>query len=373
MRIEFGDLKIGEEGRRGILESLDSNWISMGPKVKKFEEEWGKLFDYKHNVSMSSGTDADINACMVLYDFGAKRGDEIIVPALAFVATANSILAAGFTPKFVDVERHTLNIDPDKIEEKITEKTKAIMAVHTMGKPCKMDKIMEIAKKYGLLVIEDTCEAPGAKYKGKFVGHWGDMTTFSFYAAHLVCCGEGGMVSTNNDKIAKILASTRNHGREGLYFDHIRFGLNSKMNDMEASIGMEQIYELWNTFKKRKDNLYYLLEKLKDLNDFAYFNLEEESDVISPHAFSVTLKDPKYDYKALYKFLEENSIKCKRNFGSNPTQHKTFGFLDYKLGDFPEAEYVGDNGLHFGIHQFLSGEDLDYISDILHKYFEKFK
>ena len=375
MRIEFGDLKLDKRAWKNLKEVLETSWVSGGPKVKKFEEGWGKLFDYKYNVSMDNGTSADMAACMVLYDLGAKRGDEIIAPALAFAAVGNSIVAAGFKPVFVDIERHTLNINPNKIEEKITPKTKAIMVVHTMGKPCEMEKICAIAKKYNLFVIEDSCEAHGSKYKGKFVGHWGDMACFSFYAAHLVCCGEGGMVSTNNEQIARLLASVKSHGRKenSLYFDHLRFGLNFKMNDLEASIGLPQIEDFWKTFNTRKANMYYLLNKLKDLKKFAYFNSEEENEVVCPHAFSVTLKDPKYNLKRLYEFLENNSVKCKRNFGSMPTQHNAFEFLGYRLGDFPEAEYIGVNGLHFGIHQFLTRDDLDFISDLLHYYFGQFE
>lgn len=374
MRIQFGELKIGDIAKKHLQEVIDTNWASGGPKVKLFEEGWGKLFDYKHNVAMSSGTDADINACAVLYDFGAQRGDEIIVPTLSFIATSNAVLAAGFKPVFVDVEKHTLNINPQKIEEKITPKTRGIMVVHTMGKPCEMDSIMDIAKKHRLKVIEDACEAHGAKFKGKYIGQWGDMATFSYYAAHLICCGEGGMVSTNNPKIAEVLQSTRSHGRKlgTLYFDHLRFGLNSKMNDMEASLGLQGVSEFWNTFNTRKENLYYLLNKLKDLEKFAWFNIEEAHEVVSPHAFSITLKDPKYNGTALYQFLEKNGIMCKRNFGSIPTQHGAFKFMGHQLGEFPEAEYIGENGLHFGIHQFLKRDDLDFISDMVHHYFERF-
>jgi len=375
MRIQFGDLRIGETARKHLQDVIKTNWASGGPKLKQFEESWGKLFDYKYNVAMSSGTDADINACASLYDFGANRGDEIIVPALSFIATSNAVLAAGLKPVFVDIEKHTLNINPRKIEEKITPKTKAIMVVHTMGKPCEMDTITNIAKKYNLLVIEDACEAHGAKYKEKYIGHWGDMATFSYYAAHLICCGEGGMVSTNNQKIAEVLQSTRSHGRKPgtLYFDHIRHGFNSKMNDMEASLGLQGVEEFWNTFNKRKENLYYLLKRLKDFEKFAWFNIEEKHEVVSPHAFSITLKDPKFNYENLYKYLEDNGIMCKRNFGSIPTQHTAFAFMGHKLGEFPESEYVGNNGLHFGIHQYLSQDDLDFISDHIHKYFAKYK
>lgn len=374
MRIEFGDLKLGEKTKRNLLDVLGANWVSAGLKVKQFEKEWGELFGYEYNVSMSSGTSADMAACMALYDWGAERGDEIIAPALAFAAVGNSIVAAGFIPRFVDIERETLNINPDKIEEKITQKTRAVMVVHTMGKPCEMEKIVNIAKRNNLYVIEDSCEAHGAKYKGQYVGHFGDMASFSYYAAHLVCCGEGGMISTNREGIASILRSIKSHGRrpDSIYFDHERYGLNFKMNDLEASIGLPQIEEFWETFNKRKRNLSYLLGKVKDLEEFAFFNREEDYEVICPHAFSVTLRDPEYNYNELYKFLEDNSIMCKRNFGSMPTQHKAFAFLGYKSGEFPEAEYVGNNGLHFGIHQYLTMEDLDYASEILHKYFKAF-
>lgn len=374
MRIEFGELRIGEEAKQNLLNVVETSWASGGPKVKKFEEEWGKLFGYEHNVAVSSGTSADLTSCLALYDLGARRGDEIIAPALAFAAVGESIVLAGFKPAFVDIERDTLNINPKKIEEKITPKTRAIMAVHTMGKPCEMDTIMDISRKHGLYVIEDSCEAHGARYKGKFIGNWGDMAAFSYYIAHLVCCGEGGMVSTNNDQIASILRSVRSHGRKDgdLYFDHLRLGHNAKMNDLEASIGLPEIRKFWWTFDTRKRNLTRLMGITEDLKDHAYFNTEGKDEVVCPHGFSVTVKDPKYNLPALSRFLEENSIKCKRNFGSMPTQHKAFEFLGHKMGEFPEAEYVGDNGLHFGIHQYLKDEDIGYISDKLHEYFRKF-
>jgi len=373
MKIAFGDLKLDYRTKKHLEDAVNTSWISEGPKVKEFEKNWGKLFDYKYNVAMANGTSADIAACMSLYDLGAERGDEIIAPALAFIAVGNSITAAGFKPVFVDIEKETLNINPNKIEEKINIKTRAIMAVHTMGKPCEMDQINELAEKYNLNIIEDCCEAHGAKYNGQFVGTMADMATFSYYVAHLVCCGEGGMVSTNHEEIANLLSSVKSHGRKpkSLYFDHVRHGLNFKMNDLEASVGLSQLEDFWLTFDKRKENLSYLLDQTKDLQNFVFFNLEEENEIVCPHAFSLTLKDPKFGYSKLYDFLESKEIQCKRNFGSMPTQHKAFKFLGHKLGEFPEAEYVGNNGLHFGIHQYLSKEHLDYASDVLHEYFKK--
>ncbi|MDO8486245.1 MAG: DegT/DnrJ/EryC1/StrS family aminotransferase [Candidatus Staskawiczbacteria bacterium] len=374
MKYKFGDLVINDKAKKLVKKSLDENWVSGGNLVKELEREWGKLFGYKYNVAMSNGTDADIAALLTLYDFGAKRGDEIIIPALAFVSVGNSVLASGFKPVFVDIESKTLNINPKKIEEKITSKTRAIMVVHTMGKPCDMKAIQKIAKKHNLKIIEDCCEAHGARYRNKFVGHFGSVATFSFYVAHVISGGDGGMCSTNSPKIYEVLLSLKDHGRKpgSLYFDHIRHGLNFRMNILPAAIILSELKNFWKIFNKRKNNLNYLLKKTKKLEEFASFNAEEQYETTSPHAFSITLNNPKYNYKKLYEFLENNSIECKRNFGSMPTQHKAFKFLGHKTGEFPEAEYVGDNGLHFGVHQHLSRKDLDYASDVLHKYFHKY-
>jgi len=375
MRISFGDLVIGDIAKKNFQKVFEKNWASEGDNVREFEAKFSAKFGYKHSIATSSGTDADIVACAALYDFGAERGDEIIVPALAFVAAANSILAAGFTPKFVDVGLETLNIDPSKIEAAITKKTRAIMVVHTMGKPCDMDPILKIAKKHNLMVIEDACEAHGATYKGKLVGKIGDMGAFSFYTAHQIVCGEGGMVTTEDDKIASVVRSVKSHGRPAgsLYFDFQRIGFNSKMNDLEAALGLEGIETFDAFFAKRKSNLYKLLEMTKDLSKYCYFLKEESYEKVSPHAFPIVLKDKKYDRDRFYKFLEGKSIQCKTLFGSLPTQHNAFRFLKYGLGDFPVAEYIGEAGLHFGMHQYLTDDDIIYVSDVLHEYFSEFR
>ena len=197
-RIEFGELVIGEIARKNLMDVCETNWASGGPKVKALEAKWTGLFDYVKSVAVSSGTDGVINACLTLYDLkNANRNvSEVIVPALSFIATSNAVRAAGLVPRFVDVKKETLNIDESKIEAAINENTVAIMPVHTMGRMAEMDVISDIARRHGLIVIEDACEAHGAKFKDKLVGQWGDMSIYSFYIAHLVCCGEGGMVST---------------------------------------------------------------------------------------------------------------------------------------------------------------------------------
>ncbi len=372
MRISFGELRIGELARRHLQSALEKDWISEGANVAAFEEHFAALFGYPYAVATSSGTDADIAACASLYGLGAQRGDEIITPALSFCATANAILAAGFTPHFVDVELETLNIDPDQIEAAISDRTAAIMVVHTMGKPADMDPIMEIARRHGLRVIEDACEAHGAQYNGHYVGSIGDIGTFSFYVAHLVCCGEGGMAVTSSPEIEQLLRSVKSHGRPAgdIYFDFQRFGLNSKMNDMEAAVGLEGLSEFPETFRQRREHLQRLLELTDDLAEYVHRLDEQPHELISPHAFPLVLKDPSHDRDKLYRYLEDAGIQCKTLFGSLPTQHAAFAFMGHRSGEFPVAEYIGKNGLHFGCHRYLNDDDLVFAAQKLRAYFE---
>jgi len=214
------------------------------------------------------------------------------------------------------------------------------------------------------------CEAHGAKYKDKFIGKWGHVSMFSYYAAHIVVAGEGGMCSTDYDDYAEVVKSTKSHGRKPgtNYFDFIRIGLNSKMNDLEAAIGLEGVSQFWDTIHKRNRNKNILFGLIDDLSDHIRFWRDEEYEVISPHAFPILLKE-EGRCESLYRFLEENSIQCKTLFGSMPTQHQAFEFLNYKPGDFPEAEYVGSNGLHFGIHQYLTEDDINYVAEKLKIFF----
>lgn len=363
-RIEFGELRIGDIAKNHLMDICDRNWASAGPLVRLFEEKWGKLFGYDHNVSMSSGTDACINACLALYDLrAAKRGvSEVIVPALSFVASPNAIRAAGLVPVFVDINRSTLNIDENLIEDAITENTVAIMPVHTMGKPCSLDVICDIANRHDLIVIEDCCEAHGARYNNAFVGNWGNIAAFSFYIAHIVVSGEGGMCSCRDDDIRDLLRSTRSHGRPfgSLYFNHQRTGLNSKMNDMEAALGLESVENFWATFSKRHSNMLAIRKALVGFEDEAWFSEQDDGNINCPHGFSVTCKKAGLIEK-VKEALNKYNIHHKRNFGSNPTQQPVFADMGYKLYDFPEAEWVGDNGIHIGCHQYLSEADLDRI------------
>jgi len=367
-RVPFGTVSITDGARELIEEALESKWVTRGKYVQEFEEGFARLFGVKEAVAVSSGTDADALSCAVLYDFGAKRGDEIIVPALSFVATGNAVFQAGFNPVFVDVKRETLNIDPDKIEKVITSKTRAIMPVHLMGKPAAMDEICAIAKKHKLHIIEDAAEAHGALYNGKKIGSIGDMAAFSLYAAHIITTIEGGIIITDNTQMADALRSLRNHGIVGK-FDFKRIGFSAKMNEIEAAVGLGNLKIFNQILDKRRRNLLYLIDKFKQFEEYFITIKEEDHEKIGPHAFSIILRENVgFTKDEFVNYIENAGVDSRNLFYSIPTQCPNYSFLGKKLGDFPESEYCSDHGTHIGIHQSIELEDLDYVEQVVQKF-----
>lgn len=392
--IPFGTITITDKAKRLVMESLDNKRVSSGKLVREFEKKFAELYGVREAVAVSSGTDADALALAVLYDYGAKRGDEIIVPALSFVATGNAVMHAGFTPVFVDVERDTLNINPELIEQAITEKTRAIMPVHLMGKPADMDRINKIARRHNLFVIEDAAEAYGAEYKGKSIGTLGHMAAFSLYVAHIITTGEGGIVITDDEEKAEILRSLRSHGRAckcetcvsnttsgfcakrfnnpaktDIRFVFERHGFSSKMNELEAAIGLGSLDYYHEIVDKRRQNLYAMTELLQKYSEYMYTIHEKDYEKIGPHAFPIILKEnAPFRRDELVMYLEQNGIDSRNLFQSMPTQCPGFDFLGYKLGDFPETEYLANYGLHIGVHQDIEFEQIKYLDKVIYDF-----
>lgn len=360
-QVPFGTVSITDHARALINDALDRRWVTRGRYVKEFEERFAALFGVEHGVALSSGTDADALACATLYDYGAQRGDEVIVPALTFIATGNAVFQAGLTPVFVDVDRHTLCMNPDQIESKITAKTRAIMPVHLMGKPCDMDAIMEIARRHDLKVIEDAAEAHGAKYKGQHIGAIGDMACFSLYAAHIVTTIEGGIVITNHAKMDVALRSLRNHGMVDK-FTAERIGFSAKMNELEAAVGLGNITIFQDTLNKRLRNMRYMIEHFAQFDEFFITLKEEEHEQLGPHAFSIIVREHMpFTKDELVQYYDQAGIDSRNLFYSIPTQCPSYSFLRHVLGDFPEAEYCSTHGTHIGIHQDLEQTQLDFV------------
>jgi dTDP-4-amino-4,6-dideoxygalactose transaminase len=367
-KVPFGTVSITKEARQLIDKALDAKLVTRGKYVEEFERQFAGLFGVKHGVAVSSGTDADALSLAVLYDYGAQRGDEIIIPALSFIATGNAVLQAGFKPVFVDIKRETLNIDVERIEKVITPKTRGIMPVHLMGKPADMDPILEIARRRKLYVIEDAAEAHGAEYKGKKVGALGDMAAFSLYAAHIVTTIEGGIVITNDPKMAEILRSLRNHGIVNK-FEFKRIGFSAKMNEIEAAVGIGNVKIFADILGRRRRNLLYLIKNFKKFDPFFITTKEEPNEKIGPHAYSIILREGlPFTKDELVRYFDEAGIDSRNLFYSIPTQCPSYAFLGHKLGDFPESEYCGNNGFHIGIHQDIELSQLDYVVEMTEKF-----
>ena len=364
-KVPFGTVSITPKAQQLINEAIVSRWLTKGKYVKEFEEKFAQLFGVKHGIAVSSGTDADAIACAVLYDFGAQRGDEVIVPALTFVATGNAVLQAGLVPVFVDIERETLNIDPKKIEKAITPRTRAIMPVHLMGKPAAMDEIMSLAKKYKLHVIEDAAEAHGAEYRAKKIGAIGDMACFSLYAAHIITTIEGGMIITDNDQMAEAARSLRNHGIDGK-FRFKRIGFSAKMNEIEAAVGLGNMEIFHEILEKRRLNVRYLIKAFARFEKYFWFLKEDAHEILGPHAFSIIVKPGlNFTKDEFVTYLEKQGVDSRNLFYSIPTQTASYEFMGYKLGDFPQAEYCSDHGTHIGCHQDVAIVQMEYIVEVV--------
>jgi dTDP-4-amino-4,6-dideoxygalactose transaminase len=367
-KVPFGTVSITAKAKKLIDDAIERRWLTKGRYVKEFEEKFAALFGVKYGIAVSSGTDADAIACAVLYDFGARRGDEIIVPALSFVATGNAVLQAGFTPVFVDVERETLNIDPKKIEKAITSKTRAIMPVHLMGKPAAMDEIVSIARKHKLYVIEDAAEAHGAEYKGKKIGAIGDMACFSLYAAHIVTTIEGGMLITNNEKMAEAARSLRNHGIDGK-FQFRRIGFSAKMNEIEAAVGLGNIEIFQDILQRRRANVRHLIKAFSRFDKYFWYLKEDSHEVLGPHAFSIILKDGmNFTKDEFVAFLDRRGVDSRNLFYSIPTQTESYLLMGHKKGDFPQSEYCSDHGTHIGCHQDVGIVQMDYVVGVVEEF-----
>lgn len=345
---------IGEEEKKAVVEVLESGMLASGPKVEEFEKGFAKFVGVKHAIATNSGTAA---LHLALLSLGIKRGDEVIVPSFSFIATANSVLFCDATPVFCDVDLKTFNINIDKIGHLITEKTKAIMPIHLYGQSADMKPVLEIAEKYGLYVVGDAAQAHGATYNGKMIGSFGNLECFSFYPTKNMTTGEGGMITTNNDKIAERVYSLRNHGRERTKwgYEHGRIGYNYRMTDIAAAIGIEQLKKLSGFVEKRRKNAKFFDENLQDVE--TPFVLENAGHVY--HQYTIKCKDR----KILINELKANEI----GFGIYYPKplHYYYHLQQYAHEDLKTSESLSQEVLSLPIHPALKQEDLEKIVDVV--------
>ncbi len=362
--IRLGTVNITYRAEALMNEALKKGEIGSGGYINLFENELAKWLGVKHVIATSSGTMADACAIAAAKCLAAsKERNEVIVPALTFIAQINAVWYNHLKPIFVDVGLD-FNISIDQIEGKITDKTLAIMPVHLLGRPVHMDRIMVIAEKYGLFVVEDACEALGSKYYGNKAGTTGHAGCFSFYVSHSITTGEGGAVVTNDDTIADLVRSLRNHGRQSDAFEE-KFlfpwiGFSAKMNSMEAIIGLGIIPELDVHIEKRRHNL----RVLNELTGNSWM-VEDDNEYIVPHSYPLMARSNEERQKLLIDLPQRYGIEARQLFCSIPTQSKAYAFLGEKLGSYPIAEIIGSKGFYVPSHQNLNDDDLRHIANAL--------
>lgn len=354
-------IKLKDEILRSINEILESSNYILGENVKAFEDEAKAYLGVKEAIGVASGTDA---LHLALRALNIGKDDEVITTPFTFFATVEAIIYVGSKPVFVDIEEKTYNINPDKIEEKITQKTKAIIPVHIFGCPANMDKINEIAKKYGLRVIEDAAQSFGAKIKDKKTGSLADLGCFSFYPSkNLGCFGDGGMVVTNDSEIAEKIRILRNHGSRGRYI-HESIGLNSRLDEIQAGIlrvKMKYI-DQYNELRRKKAALY-----TKFLSDLVITPKEPDNTYHVYHLYSIRSKERDKIKETLYNHGFPSVV-----YYPIPMHlQSALKFLGYKEGDFPVTETVSKEILSLPIYPELPEEEIFHISQLILKCLQK--
>ena len=363
---------------------MDENRLSYGPFTRKFERLFGDLHDCRTAVFCNSGTSAlhiALQALKIMH--GWNDGDEVLVPAVTFVATANVAVHNRMTPVFVDVDRRTYNIDPAAIEAKITPRTRAIIPVHLMGLPCDMGPIMEIAKRRGLKVVEDSCETMFARYQGRSVGSLGDVGCFSTYIAHYIVSGVGGFATTNDPHLGTLLRSLMNHGRDPRYLsiddddslsaDELpkvvasRFafhyhGHSFRATELEAAIGLSQLEEKDEIVRARTAVAASYIERLQPLSDRLQLPHVPADRTHSYMLFPlVTLRESK---DRLINALESNGVETRDLLPlvNQPIYAKEFANA---ARDFPNAAWLADRGFYVGCHQDVTPDMQDHVLRII--------
>ncbi len=396
MKISLIDLKrqyetIKKESDKKVLEILSSAQYIMGENVKEFEKEISKYLAVKHSISVGNGTDALVIALKAL---GIGEGDEVITTPYTFFATAESISSVGAIPVFVDVDIDTYNIDPTKVEEKITDKTKAIMPVHIFGQPCNMDPINEIARKHNLKVIEDACQAIGAEYKGQMAGALSDIACFSFFPTkNLGCAGDGGMIVTNDDNLATICKALRTHGSgangqqaynilnnieeettedkgtDNTVYNPLKYynyliGQNSRLDEIQAAILRVKLRELDSWNNERRENARFYNEELKNTEIVVPF---EDENVKHVYHLYILQSENRTE---LVNYLKDKGIATGVYYPVPLHLQKAYKDLGYKEGDLPNAEYLSHRTFAIPIFAELTDEEKEYIVENLKKFGE---
>ena len=341
---------VGEEEKAAVMAVLDSGQLAQGSRTEAFEKAFAEYIGTKHAIGVNSGTAALIVA---LQAHGVGAGDEVITTPFSFIATATSIIACGATPVFVDVDPFDLNMDPNQLEAAITDNTKAVMPVHIFGHPARITEIAQICEDNELALVEDAAQAHGAEHQGRRAGAFG-TGCFSFYPTKNMTTGEGGIITTNDDEVARLCRIIRSHGQEQRYV-HAYFGLNWRMQDVNGAIGLVQLGHLEDWNKARIANAKALSELLRGVETPKV----REGDRHVFHQFTVRVGK---DRDGLQQRLQEAGIGSAVHYPIPIHQQPIIRQLGYGEGSFPVAEAASKHVLSLPVHPHLGPEDVEYIA-----------
>lgn len=386
--IGVGTLNISPRARALVNEVLDSNRLSYGPMTRRFEAGFARAHGCRFGVMSNSGTSALLVALAALKELhGWADGDEVILPAVTFAGTANIVFHARMRPVLVDVDPIHYELDPEKIEAAVTSRTRALIPVHVFGQPCDMDPVLELARRYGLRVIEDSAETMFARYKGRSVGSLGEIGCFSTYAAHLLTTGVGGLNTTDNPEYAEKLRSLINHGRNSTYlniddddrkspeelrrivarrFSFVSLGYSFRLTEMEAALGLAQLEAGTEMIARRRTNAAWLTGKLSGHEAFLQLPRIRPGCDHSFMMYPIVLRDRKKD--ALVNFLELNRVETREMLPltNQPLYQRLMGIGE---ADYPVAGWINRSGFYIGCHQDLTSTDLGRIVELFDRFF----
>jgi dTDP-4-amino-4,6-dideoxygalactose transaminase len=376
MEVPFLDLKVQYKSIKSEIDSaiqkvLDNTAFILGPSVAEFEKEFAKMHDVKYCLGTSSGTDGNH---LAIWSLGIGPGDEVIIPANTFIATAWGATLCGATPVFIDCHPQSYNIDPDKLEKTITKKTKAIVAVHLFGQPADMDALRKISAEHKIHLVEDAAQAHLAEYKGKKVGNHSEVTSFSFYPGkNLGAYGEAGAVVTNDENIFLKIKKLREHGQSKKYY-HETFGHNYRMEGIQGAVLAVKLkyIDKWTNDRRRVADRYKeLLGKLEQI--ILPVELPEHKHVYHLYVLRANVWNNQKNQEVrdkLQAYLQENKISTGLHYPVPLHLQDCFKHLGYKRGDFPVTENLADSGLSLPMFPELSDDQIEFVADKVKTFFK---